>query len=501
MTGIVLALGLFNLIWGEKIQAGAGLGWDGSQYAAMVRSLDTMIENAQLGTYYAQRIFPAIIVRQMLWLSGSIDSNANIVRAFEIYNLALLVMACGIWKRIADRFPLSNVGRWIGFGGLFLSYEASKQAFYYPVLTDVSALFTALLLLMLYLEKKPVALLFTAVVGAFAWPVVSFCGALLLFFLRSKCSASAIEPDWVARLQSPGPRRLLVIGGITILALSVVAYHWLIMEGAGVEHACRLPVITTGATAPSKVPCSLERIVTGLPSLAAFGLALFMLVGSWKFLRDIAVNFLRTPLHLVMMAAAAVILPRVIINAISNPAVPNPSNVQYLLEFIMLPPSGMVLLPWITLTAFWGPLVLLLSLHWNECCIEARRLGPGIVAVLGLSLPLGLTCEPRFVTIAWPFLVLIVTLALERAITRRYFKYVLTILIVIYSKFWLPINIVTWDANDYANILQFPKQLYFMHYGLWMSWTSYLLQVPLVLASTIWLARSTKGFPNSQSAE
>lgn len=39
---IVFALGFLNFFWGEKVPAGGGFGWDGANYANMVRHLDSM---------------------------------------------------------------------------------------------------------------------------------------------------------------------------------------------------------------------------------------------------------------------------------------------------------------------------------------------------------------------------------------------------------------------------------------------------------------------------
>ena len=181
MTLIVLSLGLYSLFWGEKISAGNGLGFDGSQYASMTREIGSLIITGQLGSYYAQRILPSAIVHGMLRLSGVADDNENIIRCFELYNLLLVVGACRIWKRCADKLSLSVAGRWIGFSGVFLNFQCSKQTFFYPVLTDVTALFAGMLLLMFYLERKPIGLLVTTVLGAFAWPgrMLRKCGGAL----------------------------------------------------------------------------------------------------------------------------------------------------------------------------------------------------------------------------------------------------------------------------------------------------------------------------------
>ena len=68
-------------------------------------------------------------------------------------------------------------------------------------------------------------------------------------------------------------------------------------------------------------------------------------------------------------------------------------------------------------------MLLLITLYWKAFCVEARRLGPGVVAILGMSMLLGMVCEPRFLTVAWPFFVLALVLAFETSQTKASFKY------------------------------------------------------------------------------
>jgi hypothetical protein len=496
MTLIVLSLGLYSLFWGERISAGNGLGFDGRVYASMTREIGSQIATGQLGSYYAQRILPSAIVHGMLRIAEAADNNENIIRCFELYNLLLVVGACRIWKRVADKLSLSVAGRWIGFGGLFLNFQCSKQTFFYPVLTDVTALFTGTLLLMFYLERKPIGLLVTTLIGAFAWPIVSVCGALLLVFLRSEFPKQVIAPATRLRLErTPTLAQLVKFGGGGALVFSAVGN--LLLMHSSAEHTCKLPSILANGTDPSVVPCTLERMLTGLPSLAALTLALTLLIGSWAFFPAIIVGLRKTPIHLVVLAIFAVAVPSFVVKAISNPIVANPSNVRYLIEFMLLPPSGKILLPLVTLTAFWGPLVILLCLYWKECCVQARRLGPGVLGVLFISLPLGIACEPRFVTVAWPFFVLTLVLAFEHSKAIVPSRFALIALTVAYGQFWLPINIVPWPP-DHDGLLEFPKQLYFMHYGPWMSWTSFLLQLPVILLSALWLYLSAARFKRGE---
>jgi len=100
---------------------------------------------------------------------------------------------------------------------------------------------------------------------------------------------------------------------------------------------------------------------------------------------------------------------------------------------------------------------------------------------------LGLACEPRFMTAAWPFIVLVFVLTFETMRTTVSFKYVLSALTVLYAQFWMRFNLAPWSAPDSAGLKDYPKQLYFMHYGLWMSWWSFAIQFAALVLSTLWL--------------
>jgi hypothetical protein len=484
MILIVLALGLLNFFWGEKVPAGGGFGWDGVLYADMVRNLDSMISGGQLSSYHAQRILPSAIVRSMLLFSEVSMSDTNIIRGFELYNLVLLVGACWVWKRVADNFSLSLAGRWIGFSGVFVNFQCSKQAFYYPVLTDVTALFVAMLLLLFYVEKKPIALFVVTIIGAFCWPVVSVCGAFLLTFLRVELPKEVITPAPLFFTIKGFTLPILVkLGGLVVLALSIIGY---------ITLAQFVPVTKHSFNEPSFVP-SLERLLTGLPSFVGMLVALAMLIGSGSFFQAVIASLRKVRLHLVAMAIAAILIPFFIVKLISNPSLANPNSLYELIKLTLLPRDGLqgkFLLPIVTLAVFWGPVVLLLVLYWKAFCIEARKLGPGVVAIIGISLLLGLVGEPRFLTIGWPFLVLGLVLAMEASSRKASFKFVMTALTVVYAQFWMKLNLAPWLGADYEGLLEFPKQLYFMHYGLWMSWWSYAIQLIALILSAIWLYKT-----------
>jgi hypothetical protein len=479
MVLIVLAMGLSYLFFGERVPAGGGLGWDGVTYAGMVRTLGSVLHNGMLSDYYAQRILPSAIVRGMLQLSGARLSDANIIRAFELFNLALLLGGCLIWRRLADHFSITLGGRWIGFCGLFLSFNCAKAIFYLPANTDVAALLIGLLLLLCYVEKRRVPLLVTAIIGAFDWQIASLCGAILLLFMEME-TTEAIVPSFVS--DSSRSARIARFAWLAVLGVSL----------AGFGTVAGLATLVGTHRSQKLHFTGLEKVLTALPSLAGASLALVMLAGS-LLLVSVALGKLRTIRFLsVVLALVAVMVPWLVVQAIGNPTLANAGSPSGVFLGIVLPPGGKFLLPLVALTVFWGPMVLLLLVNWRNFCIEAQRLGVGFIAVVGMTLVLGLATEPRFVTLGWPFLVLGGVLAMERTTTASSFKYVWAALTIVFAQFWLKMNLAPWSPGIYDDLSVFPKQVLFMHYGLWMGWWAYLGQFAFVALCIGWLRRAVR---------
>lgn len=489
MFTLVLFLGVLNFLWGEKVPAGGGFGWDGVNYANMVRNFDSIISEGKLGSYYSQRILPSAAVRAMLISLGVSMNDLNIIRGFEFYNLMLLLGACCIWKRVADSFSVSLAGRWIGFSGIFINFAYSKQAFYYPVLTDVTALFVAMLLLLFYTEKRPIALFITTIMGAFCWPVVSVSGAFLLLFLKADMPAEVVKPMLSSfKIKKVPIARFVALSCLVVLVMSVVGYL-LISQVA--------PLILPSCDALNGHYCFLEKFLnkgksflTVLPALFFMLVALVMLAGSFTFFKTLYLSIRKTELYLVGLALAAVLVPILLVKVVSNPAIANPSSLSLLFHLAIFPQEGKFLLPFISIAVFWGPVVLLLFLYWKEFCIKVRLLGPGIMAIVGMSLPLALVGEPRFMIVAWPFLVLGVVLAMESVSTKASFKYAFIFLTILYAQFWMKINLAPWVGGEFEGLQEFPKQIYFMHYGLWMGWWAYCVQFVVILLSVLWLRKT-----------
>lgn len=486
MLVLICAAATFTLLLGDMVPANDGLGWDGVMYAALTRNVFQMISDGELNSYYAQRLLPSVIVRGLLMLAQLPLDNPHIVKGFFVYNFALLIGANMLWKQIADGLAITLRGRWLGFASLFINFAVSKQTFYYPVLTDTTALFIGMLLLLFYVQKRPLALLVTAWVGAFAWQVVGLSGAILLLFMNVGLSSQSIEPASeaaVGRTARLFPKQW----GIGLIGLSVAAAVIIV-----IEYLTATLIDPFAATSLTLLLRAASSAVTGIPALALVVVGIGVLVNSRAVVNQVIGGLGRIDMRLVLMALAAVAVPGILVRWMANPEVANPSGIRLVANAMVMPPDKKMLLSLVTNFVFWGPMIALLLTRWKSFGIEARRLGPGFMGVVALSIVLCLVAEPRFMTSGWPFLVLGGVLAMEKIIAPRAFLFGFAALTVVLAQFWLKLNVAPWRGDAYGDLQDYPKQIFFMHYGLWMGWPAYLAQSVVLGATVVWMRYSLR---------
>jgi hypothetical protein len=230
---------------------------------------------------------------------------------------------------------------------------------------------------------------------------------------------------------------------------------------------------------------------TGIPSLLLVLFATFTLIGDLTYLKR-CFKYIKQSSNLFFLAFLAFFIIYFIAKQISNPALSNPNGIVWTTYHLFLPQNGKFLLAFLTLIIFWGPILILAILNWDGFCKEIKYIGPGAVYLICSTLPLSLITEPRYITLSWPFVVLGVTLFFEKIETSKKFNYVYSFFTIFYAQFWMKINLGVWSREDYEGLLEFPKQIYFMHYGFWMSWPAYFIQSLLVCLTFVLISKVSK---------
>lgn len=119
MAIMVVLYGLIAICFGERIGVNEGRGWDGCYYADIAADFYGQVFPHRLDGYRIQRIVPSAVVHYSLRLLHLPTTNLDtIIRAFQVYNLLLLVVTVYLWNGIAGRLRLRSRGTWLGFVGL-----------------------------------------------------------------------------------------------------------------------------------------------------------------------------------------------------------------------------------------------------------------------------------------------------------------------------------------------------------------------------------------------
>ncbi|MCA1624053.1 MAG: hypothetical protein LC778_09685, partial [Acidobacteria bacterium] len=448
MLLLILSVGLIKIYWGEKIPVGGGFGWDGKFYGELAQ--DFWIRG--MDTYRMQRIVPSAIIHYTLRALQAPLDNGSIIKAFDIYNLFLLLFGSYLWKLIADEMSLSVRGRWLGFTGLFVNFATLKQAFYYPVLTDVTAFVIGMLMLLFFLKGQSLPLFLATLIGAFTWPVILYGGIVLLLL-----------PNKPLEFPTNNRLRLSLMAAMlptALLAAFIIYFYY--FKGATV-YGNTYPVVQS--VAPVSIAATLLFVfLTNKTLFDGVSVASF---------RESAA---RIPSANVVLAALVLLIAKAIPFAFGDHSQPIFTAGEFL-EYISLNSITRPLVFLVAHVVFFGPVIILLFLLWKPFCRTLRQYGLGLLLFIALNVFISISPESRQVIHALPFFVAFLVKATEGLVLGSSFYWLIGVVSLVFSKFWFKINVAPMEGSE----LEFPLQYYFMHQGAYMSNIPFIVQGIVVL--------------------
>ena len=447
MMLLVLLVGLINFQWGEKITVGGGFGSDGIFYGALAK--DFYIKG--IDAYRMQRIVPSAVIHYTLRALRVPLVDRNIITAFELYNLLLLLLGCYLWKPIADRLALSIRGRWLGFIGLFVNYATLKWAFYYPVATDVSAFVLGMFMLLFFLKGQTLQLFIVTLVGAFTWPVIIYGGIILILFPNKAPEITGGRTSWLS---------LLAILPTALLAVLIIYFYYVKGE---ISYGTTAPIVQS--LAPLSIAATLLYVFLPISSLLGS-----LSVGSvLRSVRGVS------PLN-AALALAAFTVARTVPYVLGDREQAIFSTRAFL-EFVALNSITRPFISFVAHVVYFGPIVILFLFLWGPFCQVVRQHGLGLVLFIALSVFISVAPESRQSINAYPFFIALLAKACEGLAWERSFYWLLGLTSLVFSKIWFPLNVGRMEGSQ----LEFPLQYSSMSHGSFMSNLTFLVQGTIVL--------------------
>lgn len=456
---LMLYYGIFYILFGEIYPFNGGLSTDGFVFASFVPDFT---KSNFFDTYYAHRILPSLLVGTFLKLFSINLTEHYIYIAFQILNLASIVISCYFFKQMLILFKISLKNQVLAFMLLLFNFGIIKYPFYLPVMTDTFALMLSTGLLYFYLKNNIKGIIICTILLAFTWPMGYYQGLILIAF-----------PICILPFTPALKWQKTLIYGISIFYISALSIYLIFIEKKDltVDFVMRID--------RNLLPFSL----LGIAFLYFFFAKIFLN----KTLFDISLFLKKINYKRLLMSFSLFVLVYIIIKTLH----PNP-NPRYTTEQTLLDPVVYSLIrPIISIvadTSYFGIIVCLLLLFWSSFCKIISQMGWGLVAAFGLNLFLfGITPQSRHLINILPWVIIFLVKVLNKYSFSTSFYVVAGLLSFAASKVWLLLNI--YEGNATGNIdkngsMGFPDQILWMNIGPWMSEQMYYVQGVVMILFT-----------------
>jgi hypothetical protein len=462
------------LSFGEQSYTQFGIRWDPAFYLETTQRFPELITSNAIPAYGFQRILPAGIVYAAMSALTIPLSQENIVLAYDVYTVIVVMLSLFVWYLINRKAQLSKTTFWIGTAALFCTSAVLKIYLYMPLNTDSMAFLLGLLLVYAWVNNSRLWMAVVIALSAFTWPSAIFSGLLLL--LGHKVSLDTLKRP--AGPSAENNRPALVLSGLAVAGIIglIVAFMALgiqmprgssptvmpllpismLLLGAYVFHVCHTILKPLDLTAKS-ISNTLKNI--GIAHLAVC-LALFL------------ANRLLIELY-ASAQTGGFGLPSFIRNV-------SMSSITMPLKFL------------VAHVTYFGPIVLLFVLFWKQFSEKLLTSDLGVLCFIGIHLAQSIAAESRQLIWAYPFLVFLLLTSIDKLSFKPSIVPVFLLTSLVFSRFWFPINRVPFpglDDDPIAHFQSFPWQGFVMYHGPWISFDVYLVLLPIVIATGLFYHR------------
>jgi len=451
ILAIVLCSSILLTIFSERIPLNGGLGWDGSVYGRMVKEFEKFPHIPNVNTLHARRFVPSGVIYCVLTALNLPRNNINIIHAFQIYNIVLLVLVGYVWVLISDELQISNKGKWLGFMALFLNNAVLKFFFYYPVLTDVTALFFVILMVYFWLRDNKVGLVVVSFLGAFTWPTLIYQGLILYMFPRKK--AGGAKPKYYLNY---------LLGIVTGLAFLGGAIYFTNGFTPGMHSYQNL--FPKNLSLMSCLPLSVALCV-----LYAFMVVRTLFDNNYFFNIKSFFHDIRFSRLLIALPCYGISL--FLIRFITSAEAPYSDYLPHMLVRVFSAGLARPFEFYIAHVFYFGPILILTFCFFDSFCKAVQSFGWGLLLVCLMNLVLTINPVSRSsLTAFYPIIVVLTVLSVDKYILDDTFLKYFAVISLLLSRVWLSYN----KSEDWC-------ASYFNNYGAYMNNKVYFVQAAIVV--------------------
>lgn len=444
----------------------AGLGYDGHYYGHIARRFFSMVFGQQVDSYRIQRIFPSFVVYIFMNAFGISSSFHKIITSFQIYNLILLQICSVVWCKISAMYNFNLKYVWLGFVFWFLNFGVAEMAFYYPVLTDISAMCIGFCLLFAHLKNNLALKIILTFIGGFTWPVFIFLGILLIIFPMN------LKPDFagiVFEKQKKISRFYIYLLPLPFLAFGIYKLTEYFRDNVSLD-------LDTEIIGPAFY---ISLILNYFLTVYFFSVYIPDYLSLKNLISIVKKTLLSVKPSAVLISVSLYLIILIIQKYLSND---NPVSGSYLqlFQYISLYGASKPFVYFITYINYFGPVFIVFFLYLKYIVRCISDFGIGFYLFFMIPVLTVFATEARLNIYVLPFIILPVVMLLNNLKIRKSTFILFAVISFIFSKIYVPMHNV---PDRIPDKMTFNNQLLFMNFHT-ISVNSYLfLTVAVILFS------------------
>jgi hypothetical protein len=463
---LVLVLLFSFSFFGEKIPINDGAGYDGAFYYSVAQNFSTdFFENAY-DRFRIFRIFPFFLINLFFSIFSIEPSHANLMRSMYVLHYVNLAVQLTFFFKLARLNNWKKTTTSIIFACFFFNYFTLKNCGYEIFQTDAFA--TTIFLVSFYylLREKFFLALSISFLGLVTWPTVSYT-IWLLYIFNKPFPQDGLRLNFITGKLVSIVFPLLSIGAVAML---YVLHKQAILESMLCMQAY-LPFLITNACAWSiflyilfrhsnyNIYCPYKKNLS-IP---------------WKKIISIAIPFLAINIFLRMQANSEFFF----------------NEAAFTLQILLRPLKFPLITPIGHISAF-GILPLLAFILFRHLLKDVFNRTVGYTFAFFAFLFFATDSEARHILPQIPLVLVPLASVLDKINLNVKSAVALIVLQLVLSHFYIPINTDGFAEALESNNFNTVAQRYFMSFGPWMAFHTYIVWAAIYVFTAILVSRIIK---------
>ena len=447
---VTVLLFLFTLSFvGEKIPYNNGAGFDGQFYYQVAESFSTDFFTTGYDNFRIFRIFPFFLINLFFSLFSIEPTHANLMHSMFILHYVNLAIQLIFFFKLARLNVWKKATTAIIFACFFFNHFILKNCGYEIFQTDAFASTIFLVSYYYLLREKFVRSIAISFLGILTWPTITYTLWLLYFF------KNPFPPN--------APRLKFRTGKTLALAFPL-------MSAGAVALLCLLhkqPLLESMLFTEPSIPLLLTSTI-------AWGLFLFYILRNCDYRFYSPRQYLR---ELPLKKFALIAIPYIAITGFLRAYANDEfyfSGIAFILQIFLRP----LKYPLITLVGhicYFGILPLLVMIHFRNFSKDIFNRSAGYAIAFLAFIFFATDSEARHVYPLLPMVLVPLASVLDKMELQAKAVFALLALQITLSHFFVQINadglLEAFEKNEFTTI----AQRYFMSYGPWMTFSTYII--------------------------